>query len=450
MNVLPAIACRIVFGLVLMTTLAGCGTHADRLFLVREKFFQGDLAATRSEIERLLEDPQRDEDVLLLDRAVVDLAAGRPKDAERTLRIVRDRFDHLEQKDAAEFVKSMMTDDTRLAYSGEDHEKVLVRAFLVLSNLMGDGLDAEAYSLQIADEQQDLIQKAGGFEEHPELEGMQVALGPYVRAMLQEETQTNVDEVIRNRAMVASWQPGFRDGKVDLARAEQSAPCAPGNGVVYLFAMIGRGPTKEERLEVPTQAALLVADRILSATQKQDLPPTIAPIRVPIVVKRFNRIDHLDVKVNDSPAGETATLVDVGQLAEAHFQAKSAEIIGRAIARRAIKKGAVYAVKEGVSAESSPAVNLLLNLAGIAWEATEAPDTRCWGLLPDRIQVLRLELPAGDHEVELCPADRQIRFGAPVLTNVHVDDGRNACLLVNFPEERLIGQVLKSSSDQAE
>ena len=40
-------------------------------------------------------------------------------------------------------------------------------------------------------------------------------------------------------------------------------------------------------------------------------------------------------------------------------------------------------------------------LLGVAWEATEAADTRCWGLLPDRIQVLRVELPAGTHQLAL-------------------------------------------------
>ena len=32
-------------------------------------------------------------------------------------------------------------------------------------------------------------------------------------------------------------------------------------------------------------------------------------------------------------------------------------------------------------------------------ELPEAADTRCWGLLPDKIQVLRIELPAGRHRV---------------------------------------------------
>jgi hypothetical protein len=430
--------------LLVIASASGCSTHANRLFAVREKFFAGDLAAARGEIQRLLEKPKHDADVLKLDEAIVELAAGRPRESEQLLRQVRDRFDHLEQKDAIEITKSMLTDDNRLAYAGEDHEKVLIRTFLAISNLMGDGGDAEAYSLQIAEKQRSLIESAGGLEQHPELESMQVALGPYLRAALKEESYTEAEEVVRNRATVVEWQPGFRDGKVDLARAEQSAASSPGNGVVYVFALVGRGPTKEERLEIPTQAAMFIADRIVSAVAKQTVPPTVAPIRVPVIVRRPNRIDHLEVLADDQPAGETATLVDVGQLAEAHFQLRKDEILGRAVARRVLKKGAVYLLKEGVAANTSPGLDLALNLAGIAWEATEAPDTRCWGLLPDRIQVLRLELPAGKRSLTFSPCDSHSRFGYPANVEIAVEDGRNTYVLANFPESHLVGKILTS------
>ncbi len=434
----------ILLGLIVVTSTVGCASHADRVATVRSHYFHGDLAAARTEIDLLLKKPKRDADALKLDKAMVELVSGRPREAERILRTVRDEFDHLEQADVAEAAKSMLTDDTRLAYSGEDHEKVLVRAFLAISNLMSDGGDAEAYSLQIAAKQKELIEKAGGLEEHPELASTQVALGPYLRAMLQEESRVNADEVVRNRAIVASWQPEFRDAKVDLARAETSAHCAPGNGVVYVFAMVGKGPSKQEKLEIPTQAALFVADRIVSAVGKQELPPTIAPIRVPVVVRSSNRIDHLQVAIDDRPAGDTATLVDVGMLAETHFQAKSAEIIGRAVARRFLKKAAIYAVKEGTGANTQPGIDILLTLAGVAWEAAEAPDTRCWSLLPDRIQVLRAEVPAGDHDITFTPADSYGKFGYAAVSRVHVSEGRNTSILVNFPDAHLVGEVQTS------
>jgi hypothetical protein len=53
----------------------------------------------------------------------------------------------------------MLTDDRRLAYSGEDYEKVLVRVF-PLSSLRATA-DAAAYSLQVGAKQQQIIDAGG-------------------------------------------------------------------------------------------------------------------------------------------------------------------------------------------------------------------------------------------------------------------------------------------------
>jgi hypothetical protein len=425
---------------------AGCAHHADRLQGIRVSYYSGDLAAARAEIDRLLVEPEEDADVLRLDRAMIDLTAGRPGEAEQTLRQVRDRFDYFEQLDVREAALSMATDDNARAYAGEDHEKVLLLSFLALSNLMQDGGDAHAYALQIADKQQKLIERAGGLEKHPELAEAQVALGPYVQAVVTEQSRLNFDDVIRARTQVVSYQPEFRDGQSDLERAKFEVPTQPGNGALYVFALVGRGPTKEETLEVPTQAALLVADRILSAVGKHDLPPTVAPIRVPVVVERLNRITHVEIDLDGAPAGETATLVDVGRTARLHYEARYPEIVGRAVARRIVKKAAVFALKDSIEADRQPLVNFALNLAGIAWEATEAPDTRCWGLLPDSIQVLRVELPAGEHALSLQPADRHGPFGQRAAALLRIEEGRNTYVLANFPDGRLVGEVVVSGN----
>ncbi|QDU36181.1 hypothetical protein Mal4_04650 [Maioricimonas rarisocia] len=445
MNLPPPLT-RLILLLACLPLVAGCASHADRLHQFRSDFFAGNLEQATAEIDELIVDSKEDADVLKLDRAVVELASGRPQNAERLLREVRDRFDHLEQTSAAELAASMVTDDTAISYAGEDHEKVLILSLLALSNLMSDGTDATAYSLQIADKQRQLIEAAGGVEEHPELAQRQVALGPYIQAALQEESFTSPDDVIRSRTRVVEWQPGFRDGKADLERARYETHSQPGHGVVYVFTLVGRGPTKEESLEIPTQAALLIADRIISHNASQSLPPTVAPIRVPKVVTRANRIQEVSVRVNDEPAGSTATLVDVGELGRVHYEAKYPEVIGRAIARRVLKKSAVYAVKEQVNADASPLADVALTLAGIAWEATETPDTRCWGLLPDEIQVLRLELPAGPHKLTLQPADGYGPFGQPASVGVNVRDGHNAYVLANFPDHRLVGQILTNEA----
>jgi len=435
----------------LLLCVAGCATHLDHLQPIRNDFYQGNVQAARISLEKELHKHRGEKDVLQLDQAMIELAAGRPAEAERLLRTVRDRFDHLEQKSVAEGAASMLTDDMALAYAGEDYERVLIRAMLSLTNLMTDGGDATAYALQVTEKQQEIVTRLESEELDDRLRMeayKQVALGPYVRAMIAEESPLTLDDAVRARVEVANFAPEFPMAKSDLQRAEHEVPIPPGHGVLYVFGLVGRGPVKEQVSEVTTQAALLVADRIVSAVSPRGLPPTLAPVPIPRVVKTSSSLDFLQVQVDGEVAGQTATLVDIGQMAVLQNEARKSEIIGRAVARRVLKKGAIYAVKEGVNAAPNSPTSLALNVVGIAWEATERADLRCWGLLPDRIQVLRVTLPAGEHELELHPANRHGAFGIPARKTVRIHDGRNTYVMGQFPDSRPVGELLVSGSHE--
>jgi hypothetical protein len=79
-----------------------------------------------------------------------------------------------------------------------------------------------------------------------------------------------------------------------------------------------------------------------------------------------------------------------------------------------------------------------MDVGGIVWEAAESADTRCWGLLPDRIQVLRLELPPGEHVVGL-RADAGFVPPAENQRSVRIADGRNTYVLATLVDVRLSG-----------
>ncbi|MBI1345202.1 hypothetical protein GC163_02820 [bacterium] len=426
---------------------SGCATHLDRLQPIRNNFYSGNVTAARVSLQKELKRHRGEKDVLQLDQAMIELAAGNPKEAEQLLRTVRDRFDHLEQKSAAEGAASMITDDTALAYSGEDYERVLIRAMLAITNLMTDGGDATAYALQVTEKQQAIAERLESeqLDERLRIEAYkQVALGPYVRAMIAEESPLTLDDAVRARVEVANFAPDFPMAKSDLQRAEHEVPIPAGHGVLYIFGLVGRGPTKEQDSAEATQAALLVADRIVSAVSPRGLPPTLAPVPIPRVVQSSSSLDFLQIRVDGQSAGETATLVDIGQMAVLQNEARKSEIIGRAVARRVLKKGAIYAVKEGVNAAPNSPTSLALNVVGIAWEATEQADLRCWGLLPDRIQVLRVALPAGEHELEIHPANRHGSFGMPARKTIRIHDGRNTYVMGQFPDSRPVGELLVS------
>jgi hypothetical protein len=170
----------------------------------------------------------------------------------------------------------------------------------------------------------------------------------------------------------------------------------------------------------------------------------LAPIKVPQVVTSENQVDRVLVSVAGKAAGTTETVTDVGQLAVQQYQAIYPHILARAVARRAVKKAAVYAVKEQIDGLSGWG-SLALDAAGVVWEATESADTRCWALLPDTIQVLRLELPAGQHTLGLRPCRGPVPVGGESPFSVRIEDGRNSYALACFPDAKIAGQVLVSS-----
>ena len=148
------------------------------------------------------------------------------------------------------------------------------------------------------------------------------------------------------------------------------------------------------------------------------------------------------VTVDDNFVGQTETITDVGDLARQQFDAIFPQIMARTVVRRAVKKGSLYGMKEALHVDN-PLVEFAIDAAGVAWEATENADTRCWGLLPDKIQVRRIELPTGKHQLALQPATNSGQpVGGSESAEFEISDGRNTYALANFPGRDLVGKIL--------
>jgi hypothetical protein len=440
--------CRHAVRLAALACLAvcGCATYADRLADVREQYRLNDLTGAQ---ETLAKNRHRsDKDVVELDRGILQLVSGNPKEAEKTLRAARDRFDAAEDKSVVvQKTVSMLTDANHEVYRGEDYEKVMIRAMLALTNLMNGGGDASAYALQVNDKQQQIIEAAKDKEgENPKLSYKQVALGPYLRGALREATHNNYDDVARNCTLVCSWQPEFPFAMQDLDRAKRGRHSAPGNGVLYVFTFVGVGPHKEQSIEVASTVSLLIADRILSALGNQNLPPTIAPIKVPKVVLAATDPGAVGVAVDGVPMGRTATITDVGRMAVEQYDAIYPHVIAEAVVRRVVKKAVIYGAMEATGTQKNSLQGLAFDALGVAWEASEQADTRCWGLLPEKIQVLRLELPAGPHKIGLQKVGATgYSLGTTENESILIENGRTSYMLANFPDYRLVGKILSST-----
>jgi hypothetical protein len=191
--------------------------------------------------------------------------------------------------------------------------------------------------------------------------------------------------------------------------------------------------------------SLLIAGEIVSAFGHQTLPPNIAPVKVPRVVARRGGAAVVEVLVGQQPAGVTHTITDVTHLAIQQYEAIYPRVIARAVARRILKNGILYGGKEAMGVQKGSLEGLALDLADLAWQATESADTRCWGLLPDKIQVLRLELPAGEHDISLRPLNAGgTPIGGAARHRLRIADSRNTYILASFPDHQLVGKLLVS------
>jgi hypothetical protein len=439
-----------VLGLLLLIASPGCATHASRLHLAHQAFFVGDLEQSIELLDLAAEESAGGRDCALLDRAMVQLVAGETNEAEQLLRGVRDRFDYLDQVSGVEYALSWVTDDNAIAYAGADYEKVLIHAFLALADLMHNGGDARAYCLQMDRKQRAIVEVGGANgQENPKLAYQQVAFGAYLRGVLHEASHLNYDDAARSYAQAASWQPEFLAVKHDIARAKNGVHSQRGNGVVYVFTLVGRGPYKTTTIAEASTAALVIAQALLYANGNRELPPIVAPIEVPQIILPLNVVDSVNVTVDGKMVGRTQTVTDVGRMAVNQHDAVFDQVVARAVARRAFKQVTTAVAKEALDLDEDDTIaSVALDLLGLAWESAERADTRGWGLLPGMIQVQRIELPAGEHQITLTAVNRGQVVGPDYSRRVTVVDGRDTYLLACFPDDQLVGQILTSEQGQ--
>ncbi|MFM7565111.1 MAG: hypothetical protein ACKO81_19010, partial [Planctomycetota bacterium] len=421
---------------------------------------------------------------------MVEFQRGRFADSQALLKEVRQQFAEVPPAaQTAQNAAAYLTDDTRRAYTGEDHEKLLLQVMLALQSLLRADGDAVAYAHQLGLESEALLESRPvgpsppPAEQPPAVvdatgsqpssnsvqtapEATQVALAdsppaavpvpkidpirfelafaPLLRSLIRGQSALNHDDLVRNLRVANEWRPGSEFLQAELARAEAGELTPPGYGSLYVVALVGRGPRKVTDTEEVTSQALLVADQILSALGNYTLPPTVAPIKIARIELSPITVDTLRISVNGQELGCTENIADIGRLAMARQKEQMPMIVGRAISRRVLKKGVIVAGMSAAGAEKgfgNDLTSLVYTAAGVAWEAAEQADLRSWSLLPGSIQIYRIDLPVGEHRLdlrgELQSRTVSSRFSSPLL----IRDGQATFAIATLPDRSATGRV---------
>ncbi len=475
------------FSLVAILMIAsGCQTWQKHHVAAVQQFSAGNLNQSRESLQKSLESVRAEQNVVKLDTVIVDLASGRTLEAENQLRTVRRELDELSQKDLAEQTASVLTDDRAIAYSGRQFEQQMALNVLLLSSLLSNGQDAFAYAQQVrqsGQERHQILAKAfseksnaepasavipAGFEPSTstqadsranvvaaEILDQTYALGAYLSAAVQSESSMRHQETEAALREIEFWNPQFAQLRRESNPASEfGTRCRPGHGTLHVIAFVGRAPEWIPESSMPSSASLLIADRILSATGKHTLPPTLSAVKIarPEPFHDYMPAGTLRcVLSGESPDNAAVSqsnltfhsLVDLNAVAMSDYHANRDLELARAVTRRVLKKGAVYVLKETQKIHRNTAVDLVTNVAGVAWEAMEKPDTRSWKLLPARVDVAMSELPAGVWQTNLNCGN-----GSSAVIPVHIEDGRNTFVVCFIPQRSLTGHVLVGGADK--
>lgn len=460
-------------------SFVGCNRGVKHQVTAVARFDQGTPQEAIAAFDKAADVRGAEVEIIATDRAIAALMAGDAAGCEIPLRQTRQQMDFLRQKDLAERTKSIITDDKAVAWSGREFEQRMVDNLLVLSSFLGDRKDAFAYANQamehvfadhsrfVADNEEVVSGEPITTVGHTEPEVPPVAptarhsanaFSAYLHAAIRSEIPMDSDVATDAIRQVGYWTAASPSTPAPILDTESGfGTFSPrGHGVVHVITFVGRITDWTVERSMPTTSALLLADQILSAIGDHTLPPTIAPVQIARPVAQFSPQPLVTrarvVGSQAAPPTVSTTLVDLNRAAYDSYLATRDEQLARAVARRIIKKGAVYAAKDQLAVDGGSGADLLLNLGGIAWEAMEKADTRHLQLLPARIEVLRMTLPAGQHEIELWAAEaadgdvpgesRKTRL--PII----VDDGRNTFALCFRPHAALAGSLLTSDGNK--
>lgn len=467
---------RLFAPVLIAASICGCASQGKHLSAVASYdrgqpeeaivFFQDAAKSRKSEPE-----------ILRSETAICRLMNGETRVAEQDLHEVRQRLDYLKQKDITEQTASLLTDEKAVAWTGREFERRMLDCLLMLSSLAGDRQDAFAFasrtgeqlrtdwadvqpqqstSMVVAEDsaesgshlgyQTTVVTPVGHSTEPsalPPASLMTNALAAYLIAAVHSELPMNGDAVVEARQQMAYWKA---DTPVDLRDAKFGVHTPADHGTLHVITLVGRITDWQPESVQPTSAALLLADQILSAAGDHTLPPTIAPVRIGRPKKQRSRHPFATaIRISDSTRSWHAaghTFVDLNRVANESYQASRDQVVAKAVARRIVKKGVVYAAKDQLDIDKDSGTDLLLSLGGAAWEALEKPDLRHLELLPERIDVAVLSLPVGRYRMDAGASSKEGDLIEPdQSTSVEIVNGRNTFVICFCPQDRITHTV---------
>jgi uncharacterized protein len=421
--------------LVAAVLVQGCATHSAGFAKIEQETVRRNIPAALQALEDFHKRDLTSADRTLahLNRGTLLRLQGDFAASNRELDEAKRLMEELAAVSVAEQAASLAVNDTAKAYEGDANEQLMIYALKSLNYLQERDLDAAAVEARQFDIKHRLI-----MEQHPDAKYLSAPFVRYLNAMVYEAVgEFDSARIEYRKALEGYKQQSALTGvavpealKVDLARLESPRGEARLAGAAAAKPVSDARPKAKRAKEPGVVAAVATPESSAGAsagTVEQSarrgevvfflhngLGPSLAEtiiqlpnpvkgaallrIALPRFVQRPVPVARLEI-TNGIQSVAAELVEDVNATARQSLDDRLPAIQARAVARLVAKNAAVAAAKK--RSENSGSYGALMSLgADIAALASERADTRTWSLLPGNIQLARLPLPAGTHDLK--------------------------------------------------
>lgn len=387
--------------------VCGCAGYASRVQKARSFYEAGLYDSAVTELQSLEKRDDNDRLLYLMDLGLVYHAAGRYADAIQTFLEAEKLADAKDFTRVSEEVGAVITNDDAKFYGGEDFERILINVYLAIDYTLSAQWDEALVECRKVNHRLDqMIQKG-------QVPYERNAFAKYLAAVL-FESQGELNSAFVDYRQLYKWNPSLPLLGSSLLRVADRLQASQ-EFEQYRAAF---PDVKDYKLQKGWGEIVLILEQGKSPVKI----PSYQLHLVPVFARRQFTQRHAVVWDAKNPklSARSRTFFDIEETAVRELNAKLAGIVAKKLAGVAAKE----AIGAGVGAASDN--KFLGALTSLFLHLQDKADLRSWTTLPANLQIARLKLPAGRHDIALDMVDGSgsRETGLKTWTGLEVKPGR--------------------------
>lgn len=332
-------------------------------------------------------------------------------------------------------VKSLLTNESKSNYKGEDFEKVLIHMYLGINFLQLKKYDEARVEFKKVNEELSKIKSEGKARYKQNLMAKYLTAIAYEIIGEKENDEDDLEYAYKEYEQIHKLNPGLKPIHTDLQRLAKNLKYnddyrkwtrkfgrkhlgGKNSGEIILIFQSGKSAVKKSRGKLLSDRGMNVAIHVslnsISMSQGVTTAAVLVALKtahnpIPRYVNRTDRVRRIRMKINNR-VYKTFMLEDISSTAVRNLkddykrlkQKVAASIVVKAVASIAAGIVAKQIAKSAGAGAFSGLIGTLAGAGtGAALFSSMGPDLRCWHTLPAKLHMARARLKPGKYKVTL-------------------------------------------------